>query len=146
DGIYLHDAESGEAKRILKPESDDALYRPGSWLPDGSALLVWRNDPGHDQLVNLPFTGGEADASRLRPLLPSASHQTDPRLSRDGRHLAFGSDESGKRLTYVVEFHPDGSTGRPVEVRTAGSSGHQWAADGRTLYVEDERRRLMKVT
>src|SRR5439155_25504453 len=81
DGIYLHDAESGEAKRILKPESDDALYRPGSWLPDGSALLVWRNDPGHDQLVNLPFTGGEADASRLRPLLPSASHQTDPRLS-----------------------------------------------------------------
>ena len=93
----------------------------------------------------LPLSDEEADSSRLRPLLPNASHQFNPRLARDGRLLAFGSDESGKTLTYVVEFHPDGTTGRPVEVKTSGSNAHLWSADGRTLFVEDENRRLMKV-
>ncbi|MEK7860616.1 MAG: hypothetical protein AAB284_04585, partial [Chloroflexota bacterium] len=145
DGLYVQDADGGEAKRILKPESEQVLYTAVSWLPDGSALLLWRAEPGQDKLTMLPLTGEEADSSRLRPLLPSAFHQFGPRLSRDGRLLAFGSDESGKVLTYVVEFHPDGSTGRPVEVKTSGSNEHRWSADGKTLFVEDERRRLMKV-
>ncbi len=92
-----------------------------------------------------PLSGEEADSSRLRPLLPNASLQFNSRLSRDGRLLAFGGDESGKALTYVVEFHPDGTTGRPVEVRTSGGNGHLWSADGKTLFVDDERRRLLKV-
>ncbi len=145
DGIYVQDADGGEAKRILKPESEQVVYRAASWLPDGSALLLWRVAPGQDKLAMLPLAGGEVDSSRLLPLLPSAFHEFNPRLSRDGRVLAFGSDESGKVLTYVVEFHPDGTTGRPVEVRTWGSNGHLWSADGKTLFVEDERRRLMKV-
>jgi sugar lactone lactonase YvrE len=36
--------------------------------------------------------------------------------------------------------------GRAVEVNTSGSNGHLWSADGRTPFVEDQRRRLMKVT
>jgi serine/threonine-protein kinase len=145
DGIYVQDADGGEAKRIFKPESEQVLYRAGSWLPNGSALLLWRSEPGQDKLAILPLTGAEADSSRLRPLLPSAFREFNPSLSRDGRLLAFGSDESGKGLTYVVEFHPDGTTGRPVEVGTSGSNGHLWSPDGKTLFVEDERRRLMKV-
>jgi serine/threonine-protein kinase len=145
DGIYVQDADGGEAKRILKPESEDVVYSPRSWLPDGSALLLTRGEPGHARLAMLPLTGAEADSSRLRPLLPSASQQWVPRLSRDGRLLAFGGDESGKGLTYVAEFHPDGSTGRPVEVKTSGIDFH-WSPDDKTLFVEDERRRLMKVT
>jgi len=145
DGIYVQNADGGEPKRIFKPESEDVYYNPTSWLPDGSALLLQRFAPGQGKLAMLPMTGGEADSNRLRPLLPSASQQLYPRLSRDGRLLAFNSDESGKALCYVVEFHTDGSTWRPVEVKTSGSSAHQWSADGKTLFVEDERRRLMKV-
>jgi serine/threonine-protein kinase len=146
DGIYVHDADGGEAKQILKQESEDVIYAPGSWLPDGSALLLTREAPGRASLAMLPLTDGEADSSRLRPLLSGAANQFNPRLSRDGRLLAFGSDESGKALTYVVEFHPDGSTGRPIEVRTSGSNEHLWSADGGTLFVLDERQRLMKAT
>ena len=51
--------------------------------------------------------------------MPNAAQEFNPRLSRDGR--------------------------RPVEVRTSGSTGHQWSADGKTLFVQDKRQRLMKV-
>ena len=43
-------------------------------------------------------------------------------------------------------IHADGSTGKPVEVRTEGSNGQVWGPNSRTLYIEDERHRLMKVT
>jgi serine/threonine-protein kinase len=145
DGLYVQDADGGEAKRILIRESDQFRENPSSWRPDGSALLLSRISPGRSELMMLPITGGEVDSSRLRPLLPGTSIKFDPRLSRDGRLLAFASNESGKLLCYVVAFRPDGSTGRPVEVKTSGSNVHRWSADGKTLYVEDERRRLMKV-
>ena len=145
DGVYIQDADGGEARLVLKRESDDIEIVPNSWLPDGSALLLMRFGPGQGKLAILPIAGGEADSSRLRPVLPGTANKFLPKLSRDGRLLAFITDESGNPVSYVAEFHPDGSTGRPVEVKTSGSFGHAWATDGRTLFVEDERHRLMKV-
>ena len=78
-------------------------------------------------------------------LLPSAASQFNAVLSPNGRLLAFGSNDSCKLLTSVVAFHADGSTGRPVAVKTSGSVLHRWSADGKTLFVEDERHWLMKV-
>jgi len=146
DGVYVQDVDGGEARRVFKPEFGDVTYIPTCWLPDGSGLLLWRRAPGQEEMAMLPLTGSEADSSRLRPLLPSSAHQYAPRLSPDGHLVAFGNDESGKVLTHVAAFHSDGTTGRPVEVKTSGSIASQWAADGRTLFVEDERSRLMKVT
>jgi sugar lactone lactonase YvrE len=81
----------------------------------------------------------------LRQILPGTSQKFIPKLSRDGRLLAFLSNESGKARTYVAELRPDGSTGRMVEVKTSGSFGHAWSGDGKTLFVEDERHRMVKV-
>jgi eukaryotic-like serine/threonine-protein kinase len=145
DGVYIQDADGGEAERVLKPESEHVQYTALSWLPDGSALIVQRVDAGQFGLAMCPLSGGEADSTRLRPVLPSAFSRFNPRLSPDGRLLAFGSDESGKRQSYVVAFHSDGSTGRPVRVETSGSIAHLWSADGKYLFVEDESDRLMKV-
>jgi Tol biopolymer transport system component len=146
DGVYVQDADGGAATRILKTESPDVRYAPFGWRPDGSALLLWQTAPGRDQLMLLPLSSGESDSSRLRVLLPSASHQFTPRLSRDGRLVAYAGDESGKLQAYVAELRPDGSTGRPVEVRTSGCVTHQWSPDGRALFVEDERHRIMRVS
>ena len=146
DGIYIQDAEGGEATRVLKPEGERPNYIPVSWLPDGSALLLEREEGGRRRLEVLPLGGGLADTARLRRLLPSAFNEYNAKLSRDGRLLVFGSDESGRSMSYVAEFHPDGTTGRPVKVETSGSAGHLWSRDGKTLFVQDERHRLMKFT
>jgi hypothetical protein len=144
DGTYVQDPDGGEAKLVLKRESDDIRDIPSSWLPDGSALLLSRIGLGQGKLMMLTIAGG-TDASRLRQILPGTSQKFIPKLSRDGRLLAFLSNESGKARTYVAELRPDGSTGRMVEVKTSGSFGHAWSGDGKTLFVEDERHRMVKV-
>ena len=145
DGIYIQDAEGGEATRILTPESD-VQYQPGGWLPDGSALVAMRMPAGRPSIVLVPLGGGVADSSRVRPLLPADFARVLPSLSRDGRLLAFGSDETGKLQTWVAEMRPGGGVGRPIQVRTSGRVSHAWGPDGRTLFIQDERNRLMKVS
>jgi len=146
DGIYIQNADGGEAKRILKGPSTQDQAVPVSWLPDGTALLLMHPEGGKVSLKLLPLTGGEADAGGLRPILASTFNRALPTISPDGRLLAFNSDETGKPQTWVVEFHSGGGTGRPVQVKTSGSRDHKWAADGKTLFVQDERDRLMKVS
>jgi serine/threonine-protein kinase len=145
DGLYIQSAEGGEARRILAVGSTDEQHTAVSWLPDGSAMLGWKFDRGKSELWKLPFSGTLPDTSGLRTLLPSAFNQFNPRVNRDGRLLAYGGDESGRAMTYVAELRADGGAGTPIEVRTEGSNGHLWSADGRTLFVLDDRQRLMKV-
>jgi len=145
DGVYVQAADGGEAHLVLKPESDQMIYRPGAWAPDGSGLLLTRQDGARSNVVLLPFHGGEADSGRRTAIFPAEFNHYRPLLSRDGRRLAYVSDENGTGHTRVAEVHP-GSLGRSIEVRTSGSIAHAWGPDGKTLYVEDDRRRLMKVS
>ena len=95
---------------------------PFGWLPDGSALLLAMTSPtGKASLALLRLAGDVADSTRLRTLL-SGSLLYWPRLSPEGRRLAYASDEAGKTQVYVGRFRPDGSLGRPVQVRTAEGS------------------------
>jgi hypothetical protein len=120
-------------------------------MPDGSALLLWRDEGGKATMVRLALTGAQANSARPQPLLPSAFSEFAPRISPDGRLLAYTSVEPGKPQTYLVELHLDGSVGRPIQLGTQGGGGlrlgemQQWAHDGKTLYVQDERNRVMKV-
>ena len=74
----------------------------------------------HYRLVEQIGEGAMGVIGKLESWSPElrALHKS-PEFSPDGRLLAFLSDESGKNQTYVVAFHADGSTGRPVAV-TAG--------------------------
>ena len=144
DGVYVQDADGGEAKRIFTGGSEQ--YLPDSWLPDGTGLLINVVDSGKSSLVLLPLTDGEAETARVKPIVPGDFNRSEAIISRDGRLLAFASDETGKLQTWVAEFSAGGHAGRPVQVKTSGSKMHRWAADGKTLFVEDERSRLMRVT
>ena len=66
-------------------------------------------------------------------------------ISPDGKVLAFQTLESGKLVSYVAAFHAGGATGRPIELKTSGSNWHKWSADGKSLFVQDERNHLLKV-
>jgi len=148
DGIYIQSADSGVPRRVFKPASIDQFASPTAWLADDSALLISLRDlaTSKSRIMRLPLGKQETDAAGLSPVLPSEFNRVNARLSSNGRVLAFGSDESGKAQTWVVELRPGGETGRPIQVKTLGSQGHAWAPDGITLHVLDERRRLQKTT
>jgi WD40 repeat protein len=144
DGVYLQDPEGGEASRIFKSESDQINDRPTTWLPDGSAVLLWRVDSGKSSIMRLAV-GGNPDSARAHPFLTSAFNLFYPRVSPNGRMLAYNSDESGQPEPFLVELRPDGSIGRPVRAGIPGGGGQRWSFDSKTLFAQDQRNRLMKV-
>ena len=141
DGIYVQSAEGGEAMQLLKHDE----YVPLSWLHDGLSLLVLRRGVEKGSLAVLRLAGDAADSSRVRQILPSAFNTTEARLSPDGHRLVYVNDEAGAPNAYLVEFRPDGSTGRPVQIKTDQAIEARWSPNGSALYIRDRRNRIMRV-
>ena len=72
--------------------------------------------------------------------LNTPAEETHPRLSPDGRYVAYVSTESGRREIYVRPF-PDG--GRRTTVSTAGGNQPVWRRDGSELFYIDPDNTLM---
>ncbi|MBI3698667.1 MAG: serine/threonine-protein kinase [Acidobacteria bacterium] len=155
DGKRVAFASNGPGKRGLfwtpsdgsgKPEqilaSDDPV-RPACWTPDGKALILAK--PGAVKGYGLwivPVAGGTGAEGKPRPLLESQFHIFDPRLSPDGRWLAYRSEESGRREVYVQPF--PGLQGK-WQISTGGGRMPVWAQSGRELYYLSPDGTLMAV-
>jgi Tol biopolymer transport system component len=71
-----------------------------------------------------------SERGKYTPLLSSPFTQEAATLSRDGRWLAYASDETGREEVYVRQF-PDGAK---ALISSLGGREPRWAPDGRTLY------------
>ena len=69
--------------------------------------------------------------AKPRPLLRTRFNEYQPRLSPDGRWLAYVSDESGRDEVYVRPF-PEVDKGK-WQVSTSGGVYPLWSPDGREL-------------
>jgi eukaryotic-like serine/threonine-protein kinase len=130
-----------------------ATESPGSWTPDGKALIFTRGSqdspPG---LWQLRMNGGRPQRSPLleppAPTKGGADVQpkmvTWPALAPDGRWLAYVSNESGRNEVYVQRF-PD--LGGRQQVSRDGGRAPVWRRDGRELFyaTEGTPRRMMVV-
>ncbi len=96
------------------------------WSPDGKYLLVTLDsvNTGRDVWL-VPVDGGEA-----RPLLDGPFEEWNPRMSPDGRWLAYASNEAGRFDVYVRRF-PELSGN--VQVSSGGGDRPAWTARGREL-------------
>ena len=103
------------------PEAVQAL----EYERDGSVLGVSLGKNGAFNVSRAPPPG-----STFEPLLSSLFTQEAATLSRDGRVLAYASDETGREEVYVRSF-PGGAK---VLVSSLGGREPRWAPDGRTLY------------
>jgi len=99
------------------------------WSPDGRYLLLYDSSTGFDIHV-LPLTGER----KRKTLVGSKFNETHPRLSSDGRWLAYISDESGTREVYVQPFDPDRPVSGPRQVSTSGGGEPRWRGDAGELY------------
>ena len=76
------------------------------------------------------MTGG----STAQPLIASSFRETNPKLSPDGRFIAYVSDESGREEVYVKPF-PKGD-GRWLVSVNGGTLPHWNARGGELFYAE----------
>jgi eukaryotic-like serine/threonine-protein kinase len=116
--------------------SDEQVDVASDWSRDGKYLIYSRGlSVGDAGIWALPLEG-EHKPSKILP------RGIDPRLSPDGRWLAYTSDESGAPEVYVVPFR--GGQGK-WQVSANGGQEPEWSKDGKDLYYFDSSYNLFAV-
>jgi Tol biopolymer transport system component len=77
--------------------------------------------------------------SVMRSFAATAADEETPRLSPDGRFLAYASDETGG---YEVYVRPVSGQGGRVQISAGGGSEPVWTRDGRGLYYRGPERMM----
>ena len=129
----------GQGEPVVATPADENV---GDWSSDGKYLLFDHRDnvTGWD-LWYLERAGAGGSWSEPRVLLKEPGAQFVPKLSPDGRYVAFVSPQSGRNEVYVRPF-PGGS--RQWTVSTNGGTRHRWSPKGDELFYL-ERDTLMRV-
>ena len=125
--VWVADLEGGEPRML----DQDAGGRPRAWLDD-NRVLIETFGSGLNSFIVLDV----ADAT-TRPLLASPTHRlSNPRLSPDGRWLAFDAARPGGSPSVFVARMDQGSPdGESEWIRVAPRASHPfWSRDGRLLY------------
>jgi serine/threonine protein kinase len=109
------------------------------WSKDGRYIIYCDNahNNGGD-IYALPTFGD----MKPFPVIQSSATDDEPRLSFDGKWLAYDSNESGTYQVYIVSFpKPD----RRRQVTASGGSQPRWRKDGKELYYLAPGGKLMAV-
>jgi serine/threonine-protein kinase len=78
------------------------------------------------------------------PLVATAEYaEMDPAVSRDGRWLAYVSNETGRNEVYVRPF-PDVGAAK-VQISTSGGASPLWSRDGKELFFVNAARNMVAV-
>jgi Tol biopolymer transport system component len=111
----------------------------GSFTPDGR-LLAYTNYESETRgdIWLLPL----AEDRKPRPFLQTPFNEIDPKISPDGRWIAYVSDETGREEVYVQSL---GGSGGKYQVSTDGGFGPLWARNGHELFYRKDTK-VMAVT
>ncbi len=111
--------------------TSDYPWWPASLSPNGKLLAFQQNDPdtGTDLSI-LPLEGDRQPYSWLK----TKFNEWGAAFSRDGKWIAYTSDESGQYEVYVRPF--PGSGGKR-QISNAGGEEVIWSSDGRTLLYRE---------
>ena len=128
-----------EARRLTAKTS--AVEIPGSWAPDGTEIVFTVQNPdGQSDLsrVHLP------DGKEERLPLSGPFNDSSPRLSPDGKWIAYVTDTSGHPEVWLASY-PSGSNRVPVS-RNGGVMPAWRMSDGGELYYVSLDQQLMAVS
>ncbi len=149
DGRYVafsRELESATDRDIYWKPADGSgmaeplLERPGAqfevqFSSDGDHVLLREGNASVADNLDLTVTRMTAlDQTELFPTGAGTENRA-PRISPDGRWLAYVSNESGATEVYVRPF-PDGSSGAVWQVSTEGGTEPVWAHSGRELFYK----------
>ena len=138
--IFFTSFKSGEGKLFRMPSREgspeqltfgvDSWEYAGSVSPDGKALLYWKALASQADLMTLQIDPRGTPAALTNSSMFSES---SPRVSPDGRWVAYESDESGSREIHVRPFPRFGDA---VRVSANGGTNPWWSRDGRELFYQ----------
>ncbi len=108
---------------------------PWSWSSDGRYLAMGEASENLAKW-NIAVLSMEGDHA-IKPLLHEEYNEAQPKISPDGRYMAYMSDESGQARIYVRPF-PDVNKGK-WQISTGYGESPLWSPDGRELfYISNE--------
>ena len=138
-GIWKQPADgSGPATLLYQPDIEPFEAVPS---PDGK-WLIYRTSPGATfsrDILAVPLEGNRKPI----PMVTSQYSETQPRLSPDGRHLAYQSSESGRFEIYVRPFPGSGAR---VQVSDGGGTEPVWSRSGNALFYRSPNGRMIRVS
>ncbi len=101
----------------------------GLWSPDGQWIIYRTGDEAAGRGDILGFRPGSDTADT--ELVATEYEETSPRISPDGKWLAYASDSSGRKNVYVQPF-PNVDEGL-WQVSNGGGTEPLWTLNGRAL-------------
>ena len=130
--VYWKAADgTGKVERISSVT--DRQNIPASWSSDGNTLVIMER-ASIDNIDIGAMSMGD-DKARMA-LLQEKYLEAQPRISPDGRWMAYISDESGQDEVYVRPF-PEVESGGRWQVSTNGGDSPLWSPDGRELFYRN---------
>ena len=116
------------------------------WSRDGLIVLRGLVDPNtKGDIWVVPLSKGD----KAFPYLNNDYHEAQPRLSPNGRWLAYVTDRLGRVEVYVDAFSGDASNRSAARgtwpISTGGGSRPVWSRDGKQLFFISADRKMMAV-
>jgi serine/threonine-protein kinase len=127
NNVYWKVADGTGTSEPIVSGTGKAIH-PWSWSNSGKVLILEELSGTMGNIESLSMDGGR----KLKPLLQEKYSERQPQISRNGRWVAYVSNESGKYEVYVRPF-PDVDGGR-WQVSTNGGANPLWSPDGRELF------------
>jgi len=112
--------------------SDAHDFYEGVMTPDGARLVYQIDDPSSSQ-ADVMYRGLDGDTAS-RPVAITSSVEAQPRVSPDGKWVAYVTDASGASQVVVQPFPGPGGQ---VQISSTGGSEPIWAPDGRRIFYRD---------
>jgi Tol biopolymer transport system component len=124
--IYEKAVDGAGAEQPLM-QSGSLLKYADAWSPDGQTLVY--EQIGEKTGWDLWIVSTQGDRTS-RPLLVTPFDEQYASLSRDGRWIAYVSNESGRGEVYIQAFP---GLGRKHQVSTSGGAQPKWRGDSRAI-------------
>ncbi|HSG98847.1 MAG TPA: hypothetical protein VLB27_02290, partial [candidate division Zixibacteria bacterium] len=144
DGKYVYYISDRDGKwKILRRQasgiggveevytSSQSFAFPGPWLPDGKTMLISQEVTGGTHILALSTDDGTV----VEEILTEPFNMYAVSLTRDGRYLAYYSNESGRDEVYVRDI---GASGGKWQISSTGGDQPVWSADESELYFWSE--------
>lgn len=123
--LFLLDLASGLTSQITR---GNALEVGGAFTPGGNSVLTSVTEGNDSSILEVDFSG-----RKLRTLTPAnGAIDVSPKLSPDGRYIAFCSDRAGGPQIYVMDAQGGAAT-RVSFVTSRYCTSPSWSPDGDRL-------------